>query len=156
MSSFIPLSDKTIIEVLASQPDHFSTFSTLLDEAGIKQSLTLNDKSWTVLAPTNTAFEKLPEGALECMRREEHKSQLQLFVQVHISCSVEYSSTLSQRSRLPTLTRFVLVVTAENGTISLTWGKIKIIELDIPARNGVVHALSEPIVPLIDFDRLCS
>ena len=147
MDSFIPLSEQTIIEVLHLQSDRFSTFSTLLDETDVTQHLRSNDISRTVLAPTNDAFDRLPQGTLECLRQDENHRYLRLFVLLHISYHTEYSSTLSQRRDIRTLSRrYNLLVTVEDDSISLTRGKIMIEELDIPARNGVIHALPKPIV----------
>ena len=146
MTSPIPLSNETIIEVLRLQSDRFSDFSNLLDEVGLTQSLSSSGKSWTLLAPTNAAFSKLPEGTLDCLHRTENRGRLQQFILLHISSSVEYSSTLSQRCSLRTRTYYSLLVTSKNDTVSLTRREIMIEELDIPARNGVIHVLPEPIV----------
>ena len=156
MDSVIPLSDQTIAKVLDSQ-DRFSTFSNLLNVSGAVGQLQKNGKSRTVFAPTNAALEKLPSGALECLRRDSNKKKLQKFVYIHISYPTEYSSTLSQRKHIQTFTyrpNYWLVVTAEGESISLTRDMITIEELDIPASNGVIHAIPEPIVA-IDFEKLC-
>lgn len=157
MDSFIPFSDKTIVEVFQSQLDRFSSFSKLFDKAEIMQRLSLNHKSLTLLAPTNAALEKLPQGALDCLLQERNRRQLRLFVLVHVSHPAEYSSTLSQRQVIRTLTHYSILVTAEDDTVSLTRGMIAIEESDIPARDGVIHALPDPIVPpAINFTTLCS
>ena len=158
MESFIPLTDMTVIEVLQSRSDRFSTFSKLLDEVNVIEHLSLNSKSRsrTILALTNAAFEDLPTGTVECLLQEENRRQLRKFVLIHIAHPTEYSSTLSQRAALHTFSRYSLLVTVkEDTTISLTRKMIKIEELDIPASNGVVHVLSEPIVPF-NITALCS
>lgn len=156
MDSVIPLSDQTIAEVLDSQ-DRFSIFSGLLNASGAVRYLQKNGKSRTVFAPTNDAFNKLPAGALECLRRDSNSKSLKQFIYIHITYPTEYSSTLSQRSHVQTFTsrpNYWLVITAEGETISVTRDKITIEELDIPASNGVIHALPEAIVA-IDFEKLC-
>lgn len=156
MDSVIPLSDQTIAEVLDSQ-DRFSIFSDLLNVSGVVVHLQRNGKSRTVFAPTNDAFDKLPAGALECLLRDDNKKSLKQFVYIHIVYPTEYSSTLSQREHVQTFTyrpKYGLVVTAEGDSISVTRDMITIEELDIPASNGVIHAIPEPIVA-IDFEKLC-
>ena len=156
MESVIPLSDQTIAEVLSSQ-DRFSIFSDLLNVSGAVRYLQRNGKSRTVFAPTDDAFDKLPSGALECLLEEDNRKSLKQFIYIHITYPTEYSSTLSQRSHVQTFTsrpNYWLVITAEGDSISVTRDKITIQELDIPASNGVIHAIPEPIVA-IDFEKLC-
>ena len=145
MESFIPLSDMTIIEVLQSQSERFSTFSKLLDEAGLAEHLDSNSYSRTLLALANSVFEGLPRGTVDCLLQDEHQIYLREFVLIHVAHPTEYSSTLSQRAHLHTYSRYRLIVTAEEDTIWLTRKMIKIEEADIPASNGVIHLLSEPI-----------
>ena len=157
MDSVIPLSDQTIVEVLNAEPERFSTFSNLLEQSEIAPLLEKDGKSRTVFAPTNEAFNELPSGAVECLLREENRKRLEQFVLIHIAYPTEYSSTLSQRSHVQTFTsrpNYWLIVTAEEGTISLTSDLIAIEELDIPASNGVIHVLPEAIVP-VEFEKIC-
>ena len=156
MDSIIPLSDQTIAEVLDSQ-DRFSIYSNLLNVSDTVGYLQKNRISRTVFAPTNEAFDKLPSGALECLLRDSNEKSLRQFVYIHISYPTEYSSTLSQRSHVQTFTshpNYWLVVTTEGESISVTRDMITIEELDIPASNGVIHTIPEPIVA-IDFEKLC-
>ena len=156
MDSIIPLSDQTIAEVLDSQ-DRFSIYSNLLNVSDTVGYLQKNRISRTVFAPTNEAFDKLPSGALECLLRDSNEKSLQQFVYIHISYPTEYSSTLSQRSHVQTFTsrpNYWLVVTTKGESISVTRDMITIEELDIPAINGVIHTIPEPIVA-IDFEKLC-
>lgn len=156
MDSVIPLSNQTIVQVLSSQ-DRFSTFTRLVNAGGVDQYLQKTGKSRTVFAPTNDAFDKLPIGAVECLLREGNSKSLKQFIYIHITYPTEYSSTLSQRSHVQTFTsrpNYWLVITAEDGSVSVTMDKIKIEELDIPASNGVIHAIPEAIVA-IDFEKLC-
>ena len=157
MESFIPLSDMTIIEVLQSQLERFSTFYKLLDETDITEHLGLNSNSHsrTLLALADSAFEGLPRGAVDCLLQEEHQRYLREFVLIHVALPTEYSSTLSQRAHLRTFSRYSLIVTAEEDTIWLTRKRIKIEEADIPATNGVIHVLAEPILTF-NITALCS
>ena len=158
MDSVIPLSNQTIAKVLGSQ-DRFSTFFNLVNASGAIRYLEKNGKSRTVFAPTNEALNKLPSGALECLLRDgkENKKSLRQFVYIHVIYPTEYSSTLSQRNHVQTFTsrpNYWLVITAEGESISVTRDMITIEELDIPASNGVIHAIPEAIVA-IDFEELC-
>jgi uncharacterized surface protein with fasciclin (FAS1) repeats len=152
----IPQSDATITDTL-QQDSRFSTFLRLLDAADITPFLDVaSGKSRTLLAPTNDAFDQLPAGAVECLLLEENSNFLSQLVLIHISSPAEFSSTLSQRTRLSTFNRrYYLFVEVEDGSILLTRDKIPLEEADIPANNGVIHALPQVIVPPeVDFDKL--
>ena len=156
MDSFIPFSANTIARVLESQPDRFSTFNRLLEGADIMRYLRDPVKSRTVFAPTNEAFNKLPRGAVECLLREENNRYLQFLVLIHIVAPAEYSSTLAERSHVPTFARYYLAIDSANDTIFVTRDRFPIQEEDIPANNGVIHVLPDVIVPNeIDFEKLC-
>ena len=153
----IPLSDQNIVEVLNSQSDRFSIFSSLLTESELASLLEKDRKSRTLFAPTNEALNKLPSGAVECLLRDENSKSLKQFVLIHVAYPTEYSSTLSQRSHIQTFTsrpNYWLVITADGDSISVTRDEITIQEADIPASNGVVHVLPEAIVA-VDFEKLC-
>lgn len=156
MESVIPQPSITIADTLQQDP-RFSTFLRLLDGASITPHLDVaQGKSRTLLAPTNDAFDDLPEGAVECLLLEENSNLLSQLVLIHISSPAEYSATLSQRSRLFTFNRrYYLLVAVEEGDILLTSDEISLEESDIPANNGVIHVLPQVIVPPeVDFDTL--
>ena len=156
VKSVIPLSNATITERLQQDP-RFSTFLLLLDAANLTGPLDVTGgKSRTVLAPTNEAFDKLREDAAECLLSQASSQALSQLLLLHIGSPADYNATLSQRSRFYTFnTRYFLYVRQEAGTIMVTNDRIPLVEVDIPASNGVIHALSEVVVPPeVDFDKL--
>ena len=159
VSSPIPQSTQTIAEILKDEP-RFSMFLQLLNGANITMFLDVaRGKSRTLLAPTDEAFNTLPDNAVECLLRPDNRRYLNQLVLIHISSPAEYSATLSQRSRLYTFNHryYLFVRTDENGNILVTNDRISLSEMDIPANNGVIHAIPEIILPPeVDFDKLCS
>lgn len=154
--STIPYSNLTIAARLREDP-RFSTFLRLLDGANITRLLDVAEgKSRTLLAPTNEAFDKLPENTVECLLSRENLESLSQLVLIHIGSPAEYNSTLSQRSRFYTFnTRYFLFVRVENGEVLVTNSRIPFEEADIPANNGVIHALPEVVLPPeVDLDKL--
>ena len=155
VDSVIPSSNQTIAEQLG-EDSQFSIFKDLLDASGI--SVFLNQsKPRTVFAPTNEAFNQLPDGAVECLLRESNKRQLKALVLVHISYPAEYTSSLRLRKYIPTFLGPLVRVQDINGTVHITRDEIPLEEgADRPARNGVFHAIGEVIVPdCIDFESMC-
>lgn len=157
VSSPIPQSDATIAQTLRNDP-RFSSFVQLLNGANITMLLDVARKSRTVFAPTNEAFDTLPTNAVECLLRSENRRLLKKLLLGHITSPAEYSSTLSQRTRLYTFSyrRYLSVSTEEDGSIFLTDDRIPLEEMDISASNGVIHAIPQVIVPpRVDLDEIC-
>ncbi len=157
VSSPIPQSTITIAQTLKDDP-RFSVFLQLLEGANAIMFLdSAEGKSHTLFAPTDEAFEELPANAVECLLLPENSRYLREIVRIHLTSQVEYSSTLSQRSKIYTFTHYYLSVrTDEQGNILITNDRIPLEEADITANNGVIHAIPEVIVsPKVDFDKLC-
>ena len=148
VNSAIPQSSMTIAEQL-SEDSRFSTFLQLVDEVNITMFLDVaGGKSHTVFAPTNDAFDDLPEGVVECLQQPENINSLRSLLLTHISSPAQYSATLSQQSKLSTFyRRNRLRVTVDDGEIFLTKDLIPLEESDISANNGVIHVLPDVIVP---------
>ena len=157
LNAVIPSSPDSIAELLRSEAQ-FSDFVRLLDAANITQFLDNGrNTSRTVFAPTNGAFAKLPEGALECLLRPENGHFTRRLVLHHISAPAQYTSSLSLRSYIRTLRPYYsLVVCVINGTIHLTRDSVPLEETDITARNGVFHTLGSVLLTgSIDLEELC-
>ena len=71
-----------IVDTLEEQ-QQFSTLAKVIESAGIGQSLQ-GEGPYTVFAPTDEAFEKLPEGALDELMRKENQDQLRSLLQYHV------------------------------------------------------------------------
>ena len=156
LRSVIPSSPDSIAELLAADPQ-FSDFVQLLDAANITQFLGANrNTSRTVFAPTNDAFAKLPDGALECLLRPENIKIAKKIVLIHITAPAEYTSSLSQRRYIQTFYYYRLLVCVINDTIHLSRSNVPLDETDITARNGVIHTLQTILLAdYFDFEELC-
>ena len=155
VDSLIPTSADTIADILDGDEEQYGTFKDLLDAAELTDFLNRNN-SRTVFAPTNAAFDNLRNGVVDCLLEEENRWALKSLLRIHVTYPVEYTSSLSLRSFIPTFSGFFLKVQDINGTVHLTRDEIPLERADTPARNGVIHTLGEVIVPqCIDFDKLC-
>ena len=156
VQSIIPSSLDSIAELLAAEP-HFSIFKSLLDAANITQFLNAQSNlSRTIFAPTNAAFKKLPVGAVDCLLKPENNVFAKRLVLIHMTAPVEYTSSLSQHRYIQTFYYYRLQVCVINGTIHLTRGNIPLSEMDITARNGVIHSLQSILLrDNIDYEALC-
>ncbi len=151
----LPFSSATINDILTEQSSRFSTFQQLAEEAGIAELLDFSRKSRTVFAPTNDAFDP---DFVDCLLEDANKRYLSTFVLTHISYPAEFTATLSERKYVQTCAyRQSLIVTSTDEGVSITNDNIPLDDTDIPARNGVIHAIPEIIQPFTDIklERIC-
>ena len=156
VDSVIPSSDQTIAEQLG-EDSQFSIFKDLLDASGISVYLNRSNPR-TVFAPTDEAFQQLPNGVAECLKMESNRRALNRLVLLHIAYPAEYTSSLCLRSTLSTfLWPIYLRVQCINDTVHITRDEIPLAEgADRPAKNGVFHAIGEVIVPdSVNLESIC-
>ncbi len=156
MDDIFPFSSATINDVLLEQSSRFSIFQNLTEKAGIANFLDIPRKSRTVFAPTDDAFESI-DGLAECLCFPENSKYLSQFVLIHIASPAEYTATLSQRSLISTFSYWYLHVNSTGEEISITRDAIPLSDPNIPARNGVIHAIPEVILPFStqELERIC-
>ncbi|MGJ3236342.1 fasciclin domain-containing protein [Marivirga sp.] len=134
--------DKNIVE-LAAGTESLSTLVTAVKAAGLVETLSGNGP-FTVFAPTNEAFEALPEGTLESLLKPENKDQLVAVLTYHVIGAEVMSSDLKEGQKAKT-------VQGEEVTISLKYGAsvngAKVAKADVKASNGVVHVIDKVILP---------
>ena len=146
VDSVISTSPSTITEIL-EEKSTLSTFVSLLDEVGASRYLDCTKKSQTVFAPTNAAFDDLPEGAVECLLIPENHWALQTLVYIHVSYPAEYTSSLAFQNFLYTFSGFYFQVNRSKKDIRITRDEIPLDDTNIPAKNGVIHAIGTVLIP---------
>jgi len=139
--------DKNLVKVAATN-DNFQTLVMAIRAADLTG--TLEGKGpFTLLAPTDEAFEMLPEGALAELLKPENKEQLQKLITYHLLPSAISSSAASQLKLPETVEGHPLTIehTDDDG---LRINGAKVIEADIPATNGVIHVIDKVLIPPAD------
>jgi uncharacterized surface protein with fasciclin (FAS1) repeats len=137
-------SQKDVVKVAAGSPDH-TTLVAAVKQAELVDALS-NAGPFTVFAPTNAAFEKLPAGTVDDLMKSENKEKLQDILQYHV-----YVGSL--RTDLMQEGQTLNQVNGGNITISKTAdGKVKInnnanIVASIPASNGIIHVIDAVLLP---------
>lgn len=146
--AFAPISTSTNdhhnnIVNLASGTDDLSTLVTAVKAADLVETLQ-GDGPFTVFAPTNAAFEKLPDGTLESLLKAENKDKLTEILTYHVVSGKVMSSDLKDG---------MTAKTVEGSEITIKLGDnvmvndAKVIKADIGASNGVVHLIDSVILP---------
>jgi uncharacterized surface protein with fasciclin (FAS1) repeats len=133
--------DANIVE-LASSKDSFNTLVEAVEAAELTDTLS-GEGPYTVFAPTDEAFAQLPEGALEFLLQPENQDVLQRVLQYHV-VSGEVTSDQLTTGEVETLSGAVAVEVNDEGVIV---NNGSVIEADIEASNGVIHAVNQVLLP---------
>lgn len=134
----------TIVDIAADDA-RFTTLVTALDSTDLVSSLS-GDGPFTVFAPTNEAFEALPDGALEDLIGAEDKSQLESILLYHVVEGSTMSGDLADGEQMvPTLQGDDLTIEVSDEGVMV--GDAQVVEADIEAANGVIHVVDGVLMP---------
>ena len=122
----------------------FSTLAAALDAAGLVDTLK-GEGPFTVFAPTDAAFEKLPAGTLEDLLKPENKDQLTAILTYHVTGGSVPSSDLSDGQMIETLEGSELPVSISGSTVMV--GDATVTAADVEASNGVIHVIDTVLLP---------
>jgi uncharacterized surface protein with fasciclin (FAS1) repeats len=135
------MNTKNLVET-ASEAGNFKTLLTAAQEAGIAQTLA-SEGPFTVFAPTDEAFAKLPEGTVENLLKD--KEALTKILTYHVLPGKVMSKDVLGVTSAKTLQgQEVSFSTTGNGVMI---NEANIIQTDIEASNGVIHIIDSVILP---------
>lgn len=137
------------IVVVASETPALSTLVTAVKAASLVDTLQ-GEGPFTVFAPTNSAFEALPEGTLATLLKPENVDQLKSILTYHVVPGKVLAQDLSNGQVITTVQGGSLTVSIEDGVVYLTdakGNKVTVEEADVNADNGVVHVISGVLLP---------
>jgi len=132
----------TIVDVAVANGS-FGTLVAAVTAAGLVDALSA-DGPLTVFAPTDDAFAALPEGLVDCLLLEENVDALTAILTYHVVDGAVMSTDLTD-GPVPTLQGEEITVDLTDGVV-LNDGPTVIIA-DVPASNGVIHAIDGVLVP---------
>ena len=132
---------------LAKMSPNLSTFAQLAEAAGIHESLK-RDGKFTLLAPTNEAFSKLPKKDLEMLLMPDNRAQLMAVLQAHVLPSEVMSTQFSSNQRIDLGNNRYLPVSTSNNMIMV--GGSTVVVPNVEASNGVIHVIDRVIIPSRD------
>jgi transforming growth factor-beta-induced protein len=133
----------TVVDVATSNPN-FSTLASLVSAADLIDALK-GDGPFTVFAPTNEAFAKLPPALVTALLQPENKAKLQQILTYHVVGSAVLARDLAA-GNVNTLEGSTVAVSFPAEGASLN-GSVRIVATDVRAGNGVVHAIDTVLVP---------
>lgn len=133
---------KNIVEIAADSED-FSTLVAAVKAAGLAETLK-GQGPFTVFAPTNAAFEALPEGRVVELLKPENKEELTEILTYHVVPKKILSKNAAPMP-LTTVQGSDATMTLDGDTVMIDGAKI--IEADVMATNGVIHVIDQVIMP---------
>ena len=135
--------DKDIVD-LAAGTDFLSTLVAAVKAGGLVDVLK-GDGPFTVFAPTNEAFAKLPAGTVESLLKPENKDQLVKILTYHVIPGSIKSSDLKDGMEVETVQGQKVTVKLAGGKAMIN--KATVTAADIEATNGMVHVIDTVILP---------
>uniref|UniRef100_UPI0030ED98D7 fasciclin domain-containing protein n=2 Tax=Rhodohalobacter sp. 8-1 TaxID=3131972 RepID=UPI0030ED98D7 len=132
-----------IVEV-ASDTDNLSTLVAAVQAAGLVETLS-GDGPFTVFAPTNEAFDALPDGTLESLLEPANRDMLVKILTYHVVSGEVMAGDLSDGMMAETVQGSNISISIANGTVSIN--DATVIAADVDASNGVVHVIDSVIMP---------
>jgi uncharacterized surface protein with fasciclin (FAS1) repeats len=153
--AFSASAQKTIVDVAVGSSDH-TTLVAALQAADLVTTLQ-SAGPFTVFAPTNAAFAKLPEGTVETLLKAENKATLAKVLTYHVvagnfnAAAVVKAITAAKGSlSLTTVSGGILIASLKDGKVILTdenGGVATVIVTDLTADNGVIHVIDTVVLP---------
>ena len=134
---------KDIVDTAVSA-GQFNTLAAALDAAGLVDTLK-GDGPFTVFAPTDEAFAKLPAGTVENLLKPENKDQLIAILTYHVVPGEVKAADVVKLDNATTVNgQDVAIQVADNG---VRVNDANVIKTDIGASNGVIHVIDTVILP---------
>lgn len=122
----------------------FSTLAAALDAAGLVDTLK-GDGPFTVFAPTDAAFAKLPEGTVENLLKPENREQLIAVLTYHVVPGKLKAADVVQLNGATTVNGSDITISAAGGGVQID--KANVVKTDVDASNGVIHVIDAVILP---------
>lgn len=143
IDSVILPSDKDVIDT-AVAAGKFNTLATALKAAGLVD--TLKGKGpFTVFAPTDEAFAKLPKGTVEDLLKPENKAKLTAILTYHVVPGRVYASDVVKLKSAKTVQGGEAAIKVQGSSVTID--NAQVVSTDIDASNGVIHVIDSVILP---------
>lgn len=133
---------KTVVDIAAGSPDH-TTLVAAVKAAGLAETLS-GAGPFTIFAPTNAAFAKLPAGTVESLLKPENKAKLVAILTYHVVPAKVLAADVKS-GEVPTVNGKKLTVKADGSGVVVN--KAKVTATDLVGENGVIHVVDTVILP---------
>jgi transforming growth factor-beta-induced protein len=140
---------------LVSESDNFSTLEAAIRAADLADTLS-GTGPFTVLAPTNDAFGKIPKETLDKLLLPVNKDVLKKVLTYHVIGARADSAAIAKLTSVKTVEGSEIAIKTADSKIVLN-GNVTVVTADIIATNGIVHAIDSVLVPpTVDLSKLAT
>jgi uncharacterized surface protein with fasciclin (FAS1) repeats len=122
----------------------FTTLAAALEAAGLIETLK-GEGPFTVFAPTDEAFAKLPAGTVEGLLQPENLEQLRAILTYHVVPGAVMAADVVHLDSAPTVHGQSIEITVEGSTVKVDAATV--VAVDVLASNGVIHVIDSVILP---------
>ncbi len=136
-------SGKDIVDT-AVAAGSFKTLAAALKAAGLVETLK-GAGPFTVFAPTDEAFAKLPAGTVETLLKPENKAKLTAILTYHVVPGNVPSTQAVKLTSAKTVNGKELTLKVDGGSLFID--KAKVVKADVNASNGVIHVIDSVVLP---------
>jgi transforming growth factor-beta-induced protein len=143
MSAYGGTPSNSIVDLVAGD-DRFKTLGTVLGKAGLLETLQA-DGPFTVFAPTDAAFSKLPKETIDDLLSPENQSKLVSILTYHVVSGQNMLSDVLQTGILNTVQGSSVRVAFNKGSIRVNEANIQ--DADLQASNGLIHVIDAVLLP---------
>jgi uncharacterized surface protein with fasciclin (FAS1) repeats len=133
--------EQNIVET-AVAAQKFTTLTALLNEAGLAATLQ-NQRAFTVFAPTDAAFAKVPKATLDALAKD--KAKLRAVLLYHVAKGRLTAAKVVKRSSIKTLNGQRVRIRVRDGKVYA--GGARVTTPDVLASNGVIHVINKVLIP---------
>lgn len=137
------VSQQNVLQIAMGSKDH-TTLVAAVKAAGLVDVL-VNAGPFTVFAPTDAAFAKLPKETLDNLMKPENKAALSNILEYHVYVGVIKKEQMRDGQKLNQVNLKNVVISAKDGDVLLN-GSAHIIA-SVPASNGIIHVVDEVLLP---------
>ncbi len=135
-----------IVDIAAAAPN-FKTLVAAVKAAGLVDTLK-GDGPFTVFAPTDEAFAKLPKGTVESLLKPENKAKLVAILTYHVlKGKVAAADVMKLKSGSKVATVEGSTVLIKHSKAGVTVNNARVVKTDIEASNGIIHVIDTVIMP---------
>ena len=135
--------NKDIVDT-AMAAGSFKTLAKALQAADLVETLK-GEGPFTVFAPTDEAFAKLPAGTLNDLLKPENKQKLQRILSYHVVPGRVSSTDVVKLRTAKAVSGDTIDITTNDGTVRVD--SARVVKTDIAASNGVIHVIDTVIIP---------
>ncbi len=137
------VSAKNIVGIAAGSADHTTLVAAV--KAAEYLDVLSNAGPFTVFAPVNAGFDKLPAGTVETLLKPENKDALRNILEYHVAVAVFKPGAFKDGQKLGMVNGDMITISVKDGKVIIN-GNSEIVA-SIPATNGIIHVVTEVLLP---------